>query len=238
VAGAVLHDNVAGVEGDGVARCHLQHERSAHNMHNVNSFGPVEPWGVGFHNQSQPKQLLLSVRESLGHHLFERLWTHVGGWAGHLGVWGDRDQCGGYPTRSREVTGRGRELAIGRQNRRLIAAPQMLSQDGESALTMRALARELGISPMAIYRYVADQDALIDLALDFALADCIPEIEPGSAWQNQLIAYFTQFWQVMTHEPGLGAIAVTRPMLGPPARRYHRSRPNGLSPRLHKSANT
>lgn len=95
------------------------------------------------------------------------------------------------------------------------AARAMISVDGESALTMRRLADRLGISPMAIYRHVTDRDALIDLALDAALADCIPELAPESRWQDQLIAYFTQFWRVMTLEPGLGAIAITRPMQGP-----------------------
>jgi TetR/AcrR family tetracycline transcriptional repressor len=70
----------------------------------------------------------------------------------------------------------------------------------------------LGISPMAIYRHVADRDELIGLVMERALADCIPSPQPDSPWQQQLIAYFEAFWTVMTNEPGLGAIAITRPL--------------------------
>lgn len=95
------------------------------------------------------------------------------------------------------------------------AARAMIGVDGESALTMRRLADRLGLSPMAIYRHVADRDELIDLALDSALADCRPGMVDDLPWQDQLISYFRRFWLVMTLEPGLGAVAITRPMQGP-----------------------
>jgi AcrR family transcriptional regulator len=94
-------------------------------------------------------------------------------------------------------------------------AREMMSTQGESALSMRRLAELLAISPMAIYRHVTDRDELIDLVMDRALADCIPPAQPDSPWQEQLVAYFEAFWTVMTDEPGLGAIAITRPLQGP-----------------------
>ena len=94
-------------------------------------------------------------------------------------------------------------------------AREMISIDGESALSMRRLADLLGISPMAIYRHVADRDELIDLVMDRALGECIPPPHPDSPWQEQLMAYFEAFWTLMTVEPGLGAIAITRPLQGP-----------------------
>lgn len=95
------------------------------------------------------------------------------------------------------------------------AARAMIATDGSDALSMRRLAGELGISTMAIYRHIQDRDHLIDLVVDAALADCVPEVPPGSSWQDAMVAYFHRFWSVMTTEPGLGAIAITRPMQGP-----------------------
>lgn len=94
------------------------------------------------------------------------------------------------------------------------AARQMMSIDGASGLSMRGLAESLGISPMAIYRHVADRDELIDLVMDRALED-VSRPQPDLRWQHQLMTYFESFWKQMTDEPGLGAIAITRPMQGP-----------------------
>ena len=40
------------------------------------------------------------------------------------------------------------------------AAVALLERDGHAALSMRSLARELGMSVMALYRYVSDRDDL------------------------------------------------------------------------------
>ena len=80
---------------------------------------------------------------------------------------------------------------------------------------MGRLAEALGISPMAVYRHVADRDELIDLVMDRAIGDCFPELQPEWPWQDQLRSYFEEFWMRMTEEPGLGAVAITRPFPGP-----------------------
>jgi AcrR family transcriptional regulator len=46
------------------------------------------------------------------------------------------------------------------------AARAIVERDGIEALTMRRVARELGSSPMAIYRHVRDKDELLILLLD------------------------------------------------------------------------
>jgi AcrR family transcriptional regulator len=51
------------------------------------------------------------------------------------------------------------------------AARVIVERDGIDALTMRRVARELGSSPMAIYRHVRDKDELLVLLLDRLAAE-------------------------------------------------------------------
>ncbi len=48
----------------------------------------------------------------------------------------------------------------------VVAARAIIERDGIEALTMRSVAREVGASPMAIYRHVRDKDELLVLVLD------------------------------------------------------------------------
>jgi AcrR family transcriptional regulator len=53
----------------------------------------------------------------------------------------------------------------------IAAARAIVERDGIGALTMRQVARELGSSPMAIYRHVRDKDELLVLLLDQLAAE-------------------------------------------------------------------
>ncbi|HEY7048598.1 MAG TPA: helix-turn-helix domain-containing protein [Jatrophihabitantaceae bacterium] len=52
----------------------------------------------------------------------------------------------------------------------LEAAERLATRHGADALTMRRLAVELGVSPMALYRHVPDKDALLVALLDRQVA--------------------------------------------------------------------
>jgi AcrR family transcriptional regulator len=53
----------------------------------------------------------------------------------------------------------------------IAAARAIVEQDGIEKLTMRQVARQLGSSPMAIYRHVRDKDELLVLLLDELAAE-------------------------------------------------------------------
>lgn len=62
---------------------------------------------------------------------------------------------------------------------RIVAtALEMIVADGESAVSMRPLASRLGVTPMALYRYFPDRDALL-LALVEKVSEEIVIPEPG-----------------------------------------------------------
>lgn len=73
----------------------------------------------------------------------------------------------------------------------LAGARELLAESGLSGLTMRALARRLGVSPNALYSHVESKDALLDELLDDALAAVQappPETADPSAGLHELMS--------------------------------------------------
>src|SRR5689334_25160820 len=70
------------------------------------------------------------------------------------------------PTRHRPARRRkplSRELIVG-------AAADLAQRSGLDAVTLRAVAREVRVSPMALYRHVATYDQLLDLVIEELIA--------------------------------------------------------------------
>lgn len=61
----------------------------------------------------------------------------------------------------------------------------VLDRDGYAALSMRTVARELGMSAMALYRYVRDREELERLAAERVLAPVTLEVDDGP-WTEQI----------------------------------------------------
>ncbi|MGH3784249.1 MAG: TetR/AcrR family transcriptional regulator, partial [Pseudonocardiaceae bacterium] len=66
-------------------------------------------------------------------------------------------------------------------------ALRLVDEHGLPALTMRALATELQVSPMALYNHVRDKDDLIDLMVDLMLGEVDLPTNTGN-WTTQLRA--------------------------------------------------
>ena len=56
------------------------------------------------------------------------------------------------------------------RDRIFAAAKTVLDREGQSGLTIRKVADEAGLSPMAMYRHFADKDALLNALMDDGLA--------------------------------------------------------------------
>ncbi|MBH0780951.1 mycofactocin system transcriptional regulator MftR2 [Nocardia sp. NEAU-351] len=93
------------------------------------------------------------------------------------------------------------------------AALRVVREDGVEKLSMRRLSRELGVSPMAPYYYVADKRELLDLVATAALTGVrTPPPESGS-WQLRLRELVDQIDEKLRKHPGLGDILIEQ-MLG------------------------
>ncbi|HEY0698337.1 MAG TPA: TetR/AcrR family transcriptional regulator [Micromonospora sp.] len=66
------------------------------------------------------------------------------------------------------------------------AALDVVDRDGLAALTMRAVAAELHMSTMALYRYVADRDELEALVVEHVLGGVDTRPPPAGEWPGRV----------------------------------------------------
>lgn len=98
---------------------------------------------------------------------------------------------------------------------RIVRAALRLVDDRDlAALTMRALATELKVSPMALYNHVRDKDELLDLMLDVVLGEVDRSVTEGD-WLAQLRALVCSFHQALSAHRHLARVYGTRIKLGP-----------------------
>ncbi|MBJ8348004.1 mycofactocin system transcriptional regulator MftR2 [Antrihabitans sp. YC2-6] len=90
------------------------------------------------------------------------------------------------------------------------AALRVVRVDGVDKLSMRRLSRELGVSPMAPYYYVADKSELLDLVVSAALSGIrVPDPDEGT-WQERLRTLIDQIDHKLRKHPGLGEVLMER----------------------------
>lgn len=69
------------------------------------------------------------------------------------------------------------------RDRVLHAAVALADEAGLEALSMRRLAAELGVVPMALYKHVADKEALLDGMVDVVVGEIEPP-DPDADWRT------------------------------------------------------
>ncbi len=93
------------------------------------------------------------------------------------------------------------------------AALRVVREDGVDKLSMRRLSRELGVSPMAPYYYVADKRELLDLVATAALTGVRKPPPESGPWQVRLRDLIDQIDEKLRKHPGLGDVLIEQ-MLG------------------------
>jgi AcrR family transcriptional regulator len=85
------------------------------------------------------------------------------------------------------------------------AALHVVDRDGAEGVTMRAIADELGVTPTALYRHVADKRALVTLMVDAVVAEhALPT--PTGVWREDLWL-MARTMREMTHaHPGVAEL--------------------------------
>lgn len=82
--------------------------------------------------------------------------------------------------------------------------------EGLQAVSLRRIAGELGVTPMALYRYVGSKEALLDEMLDAVWGNVdIPDV-PGSDWWSGLALVARSTREAFLSHPAAAAIAATR----------------------------
>jgi AcrR family transcriptional regulator len=98
----------------------------------------------------------------------------------------------------------------------ILDAAERVASAGLSSLTIRAVAEELGASPMGLYRHVQSKDELIDLLLDRVLGrmPAIPETDDPVA---DLASFARAHRGLLTAHPWAVTALFARPLPGPNA---------------------
>ncbi|PYC68199.1 GntR family transcriptional regulator [Streptomyces tateyamensis] len=115
-----------------------------------------------------------------------------------------------------------RESEQGLSRDRIVqAAVTVADAEGLGPVSMRRVATELGVAPMALYRHVAGKEELVDLMADRMLAGVpLPPAEL-SGWRPRLAAIARVQWGLYRRHPWLAqTISLTRPVPLPGALRH------------------
>jgi AcrR family transcriptional regulator len=96
------------------------------------------------------------------------------------------------------------------------AAIALADERGLPAVTMRALAERLGVSPMTLYGYVPGKDELIDLMLDALYAGMAREPwSQAAGWRERARGVAEANRALFAAHPWAAGISTARPPLGP-----------------------
>ncbi|MEV6833758.1 TetR/AcrR family transcriptional regulator [Streptomyces sp. NPDC051133] len=128
----------------------------------------------------------------------------------------------GDPARTLQLLWRDLAPAGGRGPRRGLsidtvveAATAIADNEGLDAVTMRRVAKELGVVPMTLYTYVPAKAELLDLMLDAAYARMPRPDTAGLSWQQRVTAVADENRALFERHPWAAAVSTSRPPLGP-----------------------
>ena len=95
----------------------------------------------------------------------------------------------------------------------VVAGIRIATAEGLAAVSMNRVARELGASPMSLYRHLTAKDELLAHMVDTSFADAPPTPRPGDDWRSTLAHWASAHLAVLRRHPWL----VRVPIGGPPA---------------------
>ena len=91
----------------------------------------------------------------------------------------------------------------------------VMDTDGPDAVTIRRLAQEFGVTPMALYWHVANKDELLAAMGDTLLAAVVPPPSTGS-WSAQLRAIIEALVAAMAPHPAAAGLVLPRILVTEP----------------------
>ncbi|BBZ67657.1 TetR family transcriptional regulator [Mycolicibacterium insubricum] len=98
---------------------------------------------------------------------------------------------------------RGRPEAVDRPTL-IAAALRLIDSGGIGALTMRRLATDLDVSPMAPYRHAENKEALLRMVAAEVVADIT--IPAGGTWETDTEEFFIAFRERLLAHPGVAGL--------------------------------
>ncbi|HET6562557.1 MAG TPA: TetR/AcrR family transcriptional regulator C-terminal domain-containing protein [Marmoricola sp.] len=106
------------------------------------------------------------------------------------------------------------------RERILRAAMSVADAGGVAGLTIRSLATELGVKPMAVYHHVANKDEILDGIVDLVF-DAIELPAEEGEWQPELRRAASSARAVLKQHPWAVSLLESRTSPGPATLRHH-----------------
>ena len=108
------------------------------------------------------------------------------------------------------------------RERLLRTAIAIADEHGNSALTMRSLARELGVKPMALYHHVANKEEILDEIIDIVFGEIdLPAADAD--WRSAMRHRAIAARRVLARHPWAIPLMESRTNPGPATLRHHDS---------------
>jgi AcrR family transcriptional regulator len=79
----------------------------------------------------------------------------------------------------------------------------LVQRDGREALTMRAVADELGTGPMSLYTHVRDKDDLLEGVAGLAFERLEVDLAAGGSWQERIATWMHSMREQLLRHPEL-----------------------------------
>jgi AcrR family transcriptional regulator len=105
------------------------------------------------------------------------------------------------------------------RERVLRAAVVLADRDGVGSLSMRRLAKELGVEAMSLYHHVASKHALLDGMVDLVFGEI--DLPTGGDWKAAMRQRAISARQVLSRHPWAIALMESRRTPGPANLRHH-----------------
>jgi AcrR family transcriptional regulator len=97
------------------------------------------------------------------------------------------------------------------------AALGILERDGYERITIRAIAAELGVAPMSLYRHVRDKNDLLDEIVDRMLADRWQPRASSVSWRRWMVEVSERFREFLVTQPAALHVYLQHPVVSPTA---------------------
>jgi AcrR family transcriptional regulator len=99
----------------------------------------------------------------------------------------------------------------------LARALEIINLQGIERLTIRRLAEALDVTPMALYRHVANKADLLDGSIDLLMREARVTDHEEDDWRDWLAETFVRMRCTLLAHPGALALVMSRASLGPQA---------------------
>jgi AcrR family transcriptional regulator len=97
------------------------------------------------------------------------------------------------------------------------AALRLLARGAHDQLTVRALAAELDVAPMSLYRHIESKDDVLDEAVDILLRELPFPRAPERDWRRYLTAAAVSFRDFLVSQPAALHVYLRHPVVSPAA---------------------